>query len=95
MRTVLVWIISLLLFYITHDDSIGEEWRIPESFFILVGFLVMVSGIWIYYSQKQKEEEERNKEEDATEPEEPGEGISGQSFGDVVEGCAKEFIEDG
>lgn len=57
LRTVLVWIVALMIFYVGGNSELGEEWLIPESFFILIGFLVMVAGILLYYSQKGKEED--------------------------------------
>lgn len=58
MRTALVWIFSLILYYLTGRNSeIGEPWYVPESFFILFGFLTMMVDTIIYYSQKMDEEQ--------------------------------------
>jgi drug/metabolite transporter (DMT)-like permease len=50
LRTVLVWIIGLVLYYFTTGDrDLGEEWLMPYSFFILAGFFLMLYGILMYY----------------------------------------------
>lgn len=51
-RTLMVWIMGLIVFYSGGDDSLGEEWVIPDSFFVLGGFLIMLSGIYVYYKNK-------------------------------------------
>merc|ERR1712216_514424 len=51
LRTVLVWAIALCLYYI-GNNGYGEAWRTPGSFYILLGFLVMTSGIVVYYWYK-------------------------------------------
>lgn len=50
MRTVLVWVIALGIFYIGNNSAYGEAWHTPESFLILFGFIVMSAGIIVYYS---------------------------------------------
>jgi len=40
-RTVLVWVASLCIFYLGRDADYGEEWHTPESAYILLGFTVM------------------------------------------------------
>jgi hypothetical protein len=50
-RTLLVWCLGLLLFYCTGNVDLGEQWLIPESFLFLVGYLVMVCGIYLYYRE--------------------------------------------
>ena len=40
-RTILVWVIALIIFYIGDNQAYGEEWQSPESIYILVGFMVM------------------------------------------------------
>ena len=40
-RTVLVWVASLCIFYLGRDADYGEEWHTPESAYILFGFTVM------------------------------------------------------
>ncbi|KAL3914822.1 MAG: hypothetical protein SGARI_008329, partial [Bacillariaceae sp.] len=46
-RTLMVWIVGLLIYYLGgNNEHLGEEWIIPDSFFILAGFLVMLSGIY-------------------------------------------------
>jgi drug/metabolite transporter (DMT)-like permease len=51
-RTILVWTFGLIIFYSTQNESLGEPWSTPESFIILCGFCVMLSGAYIYYSMK-------------------------------------------
>ena len=51
-RTILVWILGLVLYYSAGNKDLGEEWVIPDSFFILGGFMVMLSGIYVYYKNK-------------------------------------------
>ena len=41
LRTVLVWVIALCLYYFGHNASYGESWHTPESYYILLGFIVM------------------------------------------------------
>jgi len=52
LRTALVWIIGLIIFYSTTYDDLGEEWVMPGSIFILGGFAVMAGGITVYYRNK-------------------------------------------
>ena len=59
LRTVLVWIFAIIVFYISGNDDVGEAWIVPDSFYVLFGFFVMTSGIILYYSRKQKEEDEK------------------------------------
>ena len=54
-RTILVWVMSLLIFYIGGNTDYGEQWFVPESFFILLGLVVMSSGIIVYYWYKEAE----------------------------------------
>ena len=51
MRTLLVWIMGLILFYATGSSELGEGWYIPGSFFILLSYGVMCVGIFIYYGK--------------------------------------------
>jgi hypothetical protein len=63
-RTVLVWVLGLLIFYIaaaattttsstssSWSNSLGEQWQTPKSFMTLLGFAIMMFGIHIYYRQ--------------------------------------------
>jgi hypothetical protein len=52
MRTVLVWIFSLAIYYGTGNTDLGEPWVVPDSFYIMCGFFVMLAGIYVYYSHK-------------------------------------------
>jgi len=45
-RTALIWIVSLIIFYATGNPELGEEWFVPGSFYILIGFTVMLGGLW-------------------------------------------------
>jgi len=56
LRTVLVWIIALCIFYLGNDSDYGEAWHVPESWYILLGFSVMTSGIVVYYWYKSQEQ---------------------------------------
>lgn len=57
LRTVLVWSIALVIFYVGNDNSnYGEAWHNPESFCILLGFSVMTFGIVVYYWYKSQEQ---------------------------------------
>jgi drug/metabolite transporter (DMT)-like permease len=49
-RTILVWMCGLVIFYATQNEELGEEWFIPESFVVLLGFGVMLYGAHVYYS---------------------------------------------
>mmetsp|Transcript_34254 Transcript_34254/g.82834 ORF Transcript_34254/g.82834 Transcript_34254/m.82834 type:complete len:455 (+) Transcript_34254:219-1583(+) len=55
MRTVLVWVLALGIYYL-GSGAYGEAWLIPESFLILFGFMVMCTGIIIYYWRKGQEQ---------------------------------------
>lgn len=50
-RTLLVWIMGLIIFYATGGSELGEGWFIPGSFFILLSYGVMCVGIYIYYGK--------------------------------------------
>jgi len=54
LRTVLVWLISLLIFYIGGNADYGESWFTPESYYILCGLFVMSAGICVYYRNKKE-----------------------------------------
>ncbi|KAL7475922.1 hypothetical protein ACHAW6_001815 [Cyclotella cf. meneghiniana] len=49
LRTCLIWITGLSIYYYTGNPDLGEEWLVPGSFYILLGFVVMLVGIYIYY----------------------------------------------
>ena len=51
LRTCLIWIVGLIICYSTGNPDLGEEWVIPGSFYILIGFSVMLGGIYIYYGK--------------------------------------------
>ena len=50
-RTGLIWIVNLIIFYATGNPELGEQWFIPGSFYILIGFAVMLSGVYVYYGK--------------------------------------------
>lgn len=50
LRTIMVWLIALAIYYLGSNSALGEAWHVPESFVILLGFIVMTSGIILYYS---------------------------------------------
>lgn len=50
LRTVMVWVVALMIFYLGNNPALGEAWHNPESFVILLGFIVMSVGIIAYYS---------------------------------------------
>ena len=52
LRTALVWIFGLIMFYASGNDDIGEPWEIPASFIILFGFGVILFGIKVYYREQ-------------------------------------------
>eukprot|EP00804_Cyclotella_cryptica_P013478 CCRYP_005195-RA/>CCRYP_005195-RA protein AED:0.36 eAED:0.36 QI:822/1/1/1/1/1/2/66/493 len=49
LRTCLIWITGLSIYYYTGNHDLGEEWVVPGSFYILLGFVVMLIGIYMYY----------------------------------------------
>lgn len=51
-RTILVWVMGLVIFYGIGNADLGEAWIIPDSFFTLFGFAIMLSGIYVYYKNK-------------------------------------------
>ena len=53
-RTVLIWIVGLIIFYASGNPALGEEWVIPGSFYILMGFAVILTGVYIYYGKGAK-----------------------------------------
>ena len=54
-RTALVWIFGLVIYYIGGNNDIGEEWLIPKSFYILICFAVLTMGIFVYYWEKSQD----------------------------------------
>mmetsp|Transcript_26526 Transcript_26526/g.39238 ORF Transcript_26526/g.39238 Transcript_26526/m.39238 type:complete len:440 (+) Transcript_26526:77-1396(+) len=55
LRTLLVWIAALCIFYMSGNSDIGEAWLMPGSFYTLVGFMTMSGGIVVYYWHKKIE----------------------------------------
>eukprot|EP00578_Thalassiosira_sp_NH16_P006829 CAMPEP_0181115524 /NCGR_PEP_ID=MMETSP1071-20121207/21476_1 /TAXON_ID=35127 /ORGANISM="Thalassiosira sp., Strain NH16" /LENGTH=551 /DNA_ID=CAMNT_0023199733 /DNA_START=56 /DNA_END=1711 /DNA_ORIENTATION=+ len=54
LRTCLVWIVGLIVFYASGDPDLGEPWVIPGSFYVLIGFSVMLGGVYVYYGKGAK-----------------------------------------
>ena len=50
LRTVLVWLGLVGIFYLGKNSDYGEAWHTPESFIILFGFIMMSAGTIVYYS---------------------------------------------
>lgn len=59
-RTALVWVLSLFIFYFGGNGDYGEAWFIPESFYILLGLMVMSAGIVVYYWYKNEDRKEES-----------------------------------
>lgn len=53
-RTLLVWIMGLVLFYATGNADLGESFDIPGSLLILLGYAAMCVGICVYYGKGAK-----------------------------------------
>lgn len=47
-RTILVWGVDLMLYYLGHYYALGEAWIIPWSFLELAGFIVLFLGTLLY-----------------------------------------------
>jgi len=56
-RTILVWAIALGVYYLGGNEEYGEQWHIPESFYILLGFFIMFIGVVVYYFHKEQEQQ--------------------------------------
>jgi len=50
-RIMLVWSLSLLIYYVGSNNKIGEPWVFPSSLFVLGGFSVILTGVHFYYSE--------------------------------------------
>uniref|UniRef100_A0A7S0CLL0 Uncharacterized protein n=1 Tax=Proboscia inermis TaxID=420281 RepID=A0A7S0CLL0_9STRA len=55
-RTLFVWLIGLVIYYNTDRNDadsgkaiIGEEWESPESYIVLLGYVIMLGGAYVYY----------------------------------------------
>lgn len=55
LRTGLVWVIALGVYYWGNNPALGEAWHVPESFVLLFGYIMMSGGIMAYYSQLPNE----------------------------------------
>jgi drug/metabolite transporter (DMT)-like permease len=54
-RTILVWFLGLILFYSSdNNEDLGEEWWIPQSFVVLLGFAIMIYGAHLYYNERKQ-----------------------------------------
>lgn len=47
MRTLFVWLVDLLIFYVLTDGTLGESWT-PYSYLQLAGFALLVAGTVLY-----------------------------------------------
>ena len=47
-RTILVWIVDLMFYYLGHYHAFGEAWVEPWSWVQLAGFVVLMLGTMIY-----------------------------------------------
>lgn len=52
-RSAVVWIMGLAIYYSSGNTSLGEAWRVPASFGILLGFAVMILGVCLYYHKPE------------------------------------------
>jgi drug/metabolite transporter (DMT)-like permease len=64
LRTALVWVTALGIFYVGGNSDYGEAWYNPESYFILIGLIVMATGIVVYYWFKTGIENRNNADEE-------------------------------
>jgi hypothetical protein len=44
-------VFGLIIFYSSQNEDLGEEWLAPESFILLLGFLVMLGGAYLFYKK--------------------------------------------
>jgi hypothetical protein len=51
-RTLLVWMVGLILYHAAGNHDLGEAWTMPHSFMVLMGFAVMLGGIYVYYKHR-------------------------------------------
>jgi drug/metabolite transporter (DMT)-like permease len=51
-RTLLVWMVGLILYHAAGNHDLGEAWTMPHSFMVLMGFVVMLGGIYVYYKHR-------------------------------------------
>lgn len=49
LRTLFVWATGLIIYYSVGNGDVGETWLVPESFIALFGFMIILSGVQIYY----------------------------------------------
>jgi hypothetical protein len=50
-RGLVVWTTAMIIFYASGDDDLGEPFSIPGSFMILAGFSIMLSALYVYYTE--------------------------------------------
>jgi len=53
LRTGMVWMIALSVYYFGNNPALGEAWHVPQSFVLLFGYMVMSGGILAYYSHAE------------------------------------------
>lgn len=47
-RGLVVWLCALVIFYASGQGGFGEEWSLPRSPILLVGFIVLMGGVYVY-----------------------------------------------
>ena len=52
LRTLFVWATGLIIYYSVGNGDVGETWLVPESFIALFGFMIILSGVHVYYVVK-------------------------------------------
>ena len=52
LRTQLVWVFGLVIYFSTGDEDMGEPWGIPSSLIVPMASVIMGVGIWFYYKDK-------------------------------------------
>jgi hypothetical protein len=50
-RGFVVWIAALIIFYASGNEDLGQPFSIPGSFMILAGFPIMLSALYVYYTE--------------------------------------------
>jgi drug/metabolite transporter (DMT)-like permease len=53
LRTLLVWAAGLIIYYSVGNVDVGEAWVVPDSFIALLGFMIILSGVHVYYMTKR------------------------------------------
>ena len=55
-QTLFVWLIGLVIYYNTDRNNadlgnaiIGEKWESPKSYIVLLRYVIMLGGAYVYY----------------------------------------------